>query len=308
MRLKLFPRFTLSLRVVSSPTGSLEDWDLAVQKTETRMNRINEQRAKVRAPHVARQRCICQLILAHVTVLLPSIRQPKKKPSLLSKRKSEPTSGGRPSQRRKLRRRFRREFEPGRRGKQIRVTIRTSGTKTPVSKDDETPSYKPERRCWLIVCPSVTYQASKRHRGDGDQPTEEQMETETGIFGRNAPPTAKKTQQGAVSAGQRRSDDNPELRNDDNSVFISNLSYTLEEPEAKLRTLFETCGPLKNIRPVFSNKGTFKGYCYVQFESAVSVPEALKLDRREVEGRPMFVSPCVDKNRNPDFKVIIITQ
>lgn len=131
------------------------------------------------------------------------------------------------------------------------------------------------------------------------------METETGIFGRNAPPVAKKAQQGAVSAGQRRSDDNPELRNDDNSVFISNLSYTLEEPEAKLRTLFETCGPLKNIRPVFSNKGTFKGYCYVQFESAVSVPEALKLDRQEVEGRPMFVSPCVDKNRNPDFKVII---
>lgn len=54
MRLKLFPRFTLSLRVVSPLTGSLEDWDLAVQKTETRMNRINEQRAKVRAPHVAR--------------------------------------------------------------------------------------------------------------------------------------------------------------------------------------------------------------------------------------------------------------
>lgn len=34
---------------VSSPTGSLEDWDLAVQKTETRLNRINEQRAKVKA-------------------------------------------------------------------------------------------------------------------------------------------------------------------------------------------------------------------------------------------------------------------
>lgn len=144
MRLKLFPRVTLSLRVVSSPTGSLEDWDLAVQKTETRMNRINEQRAKVRAPHVARQRCICRLLLAHVTVLLPSVRQLKKKPSLLSKRKSEPTSGGRPSQRRKHRRRFRREFEPGRRGKQIRATIRTSGTKTPVSKDDETPCLKPE--------------------------------------------------------------------------------------------------------------------------------------------------------------------
>ena len=136
------------------------------------------------------------------------------------------------------------------------------------------------------------------------------METETGLFGRNAPPGfkpappgMKRAQQGAAAADQKPRDDKPELRNDNCSVFISNLAYTLEEPEAKLRTLFETCGPIKQIRPVFSNKGTFKGYCYVQFESPVSVPEALKLDRREVEARPMFVSPCVDKNKNPDFKV-----
>lgn len=139
------------------------------------------------------------------------------------------------------------------------------------------------------------------------------METETGLLGRSAPPGYKpappgnkKVQPGAAPAAQRHNDDKPELRNDDCSVFISNLTYTLEEPEAKLRTLFETCGPIKQIRPVFSNKGSFKGYCYVQFESSMSVPEALKLDRREVEGRPMFVSPCVDKNKNPDFKVNVM--
>lgn len=32
-----------------SAVGSLEDWDLAVQKTESRLNRVNEQRAKVGA-------------------------------------------------------------------------------------------------------------------------------------------------------------------------------------------------------------------------------------------------------------------
>lgn len=32
-----------------SAVGSLEDWDLAVQKTEIRLNRVNEQRAKVGA-------------------------------------------------------------------------------------------------------------------------------------------------------------------------------------------------------------------------------------------------------------------
>lgn len=146
-------------------------------------------------------------------------------------------------------------------------------------------------------------QASKRLRGNGARTSEEQMETESGHFGRTAPPSAKKAQQGVAAAVQREKDDKLELRNDNSSVFISNLAYTLEEPEANLRLLFETCGPIKQIRPVFSNKGTFKGYCYVQFESPVSVPEALKLDRREMEGRPMFVSPCVDKNKNPDFKV-----
>lgn len=154
-----------------------------------------------------------------------------------------------------------------------------------------------------LFFPSVTEQASKRHRGNGDQTTEEQMETETGPFGRSAPPGAKKAKQAVAAAAHGQKDDKPELRNDNSSVFISNLAYTLEEPEAKLRTLFETCGPINEIRPVFSNKGSFKGYCYVQFESPVSVAEALKLDRREVEGRPMFVSPCVDKNKNPDFKV-----
>lgn len=30
------------------PLGTLEDWDAAVQKTENRLARVNEQRAKVR--------------------------------------------------------------------------------------------------------------------------------------------------------------------------------------------------------------------------------------------------------------------
>lgn len=152
-----------------------------------------------------------------------------------------------------------------------------------------------------MVSPPIMSAASKRHRGDGDQSTEEHMDTETPATGKSAP--ANSGQQGAAAPSQRRSEDKPEQRNDECSVFISNLSYTLQEPEAKLRALFEACGPLQNIRPVFSNKGSFKGYCYVQFESAASVPAALRLDRTQVEGRPMFVSPCVDKNRNPNFKV-----
>uniref|UniRef100_A0A7N9ARL8 Spliceosome associated factor 3, U4/U6 recycling protein n=1 Tax=Mastacembelus armatus TaxID=205130 RepID=A0A7N9ARL8_9TELE len=193
--------------------GSLEDWDLAVQKTETRLNRLNEQRAKA-----------------------------AEKEANLARQEEE-----RSEQRRKAKadKKAQKKVQKGTR----------AGEKRKAEQDDYQDAWNEDS-----------------------------------------------AQQGAA-ATQSQNDDRPELRNDNNSVFISNLTYTLEEPEAQLRTMFETCGPIKQVRPVFSNKGNFKGYCYVQFESPVSVPEALKLDRREVEGRPMFVSPCVDKNKNPDFKV-----
>lgn len=244
--------------------GSLEDWDAAVQKTETRLNRVNEQRAKVAEKEAN------------------MARQEEERADQRRKAKSD-----------------KKAQKKGQKGPR-------AGEKRKAEQDD----YRNE---WS----EDSEQASKRHRGNVDQTTEEYMETETGLFGKNAPPGfkpappgfkpappgAKKARQGVEAVAQRQSDDKPELRNDNSSVFISNLAYTLEEPEAKLRTLFETCGPINQIRLVFSNKGNFKGYGYVQFESTVSVPEALKLDRREVEGRPMFVSPCVDKNKNPDFKV-----
>uniref|UniRef100_A0A7N6B6I3 RRM domain-containing protein n=1 Tax=Anabas testudineus TaxID=64144 RepID=A0A7N6B6I3_ANATE len=216
--------------------GSLEDWDIAVQKTETRLNRINEQRAKA-----------------------------AEKEANLARQEEE-----RVEQRRK----------------------------TKADKKAQKKVQKGNRA------------GEKRKADQDDYQNEWNEDSETGLLGRNAlpvfkppPPETKNVQQGAAATAQRQSNDKPELRNDDCSVFISNLAYTLEEPESKLRVLFETCGPIKQIRPVFSNKGNFKGYCYIQFESSVSVPGALKLDRQEVEGRPMFVSPCVDKNKNPDFKV-----
>uniref|UniRef100_H2LRG3 Spliceosome associated factor 3, U4/U6 recycling protein n=1 Tax=Oryzias latipes TaxID=8090 RepID=H2LRG3_ORYLA len=199
--------------------GSLEDWDTAVQKTESRMNRINEQRAKA-AEKEANQ-----------------ARQEEE----------------RVEQRRK-------------------VKAEKKGLK-------------------------------KDQRG-----ADEYMETETGLFGRNAPRTKpsaglKKVPPGHGDAAEKQIDDKSELRDDCCSVFISNLAFTLQEPEATLKALFESCGSIAQVRPIFGHRGVFRGYCYVQFESPASVTEALKLDRREVEGRPMFVSPCVDKNKNPDFKI-----
>ncbi|XP_057687252.1 squamous cell carcinoma antigen recognized by T-cells 3 [Corythoichthys intestinalis] len=234
--------------------GSLEDWDVAVQKTETRLNRVNEQRAKV-----------------------------AEKEAIQAQHEEEQLE-----QRRKARAEKKTQKKVLKRGQFVEKRKAEHG----LDQDE-----------WI----ADAEQAPKRHKGNGEQSKEEQMETEIGLSGKKPPPGYKasapalpKAQQ---ASGQNTSDDKRELRNDDSSVFVSNLSYTLQEPEAILRTLFETCGPIKQIRLVSSNKGTFKGYGYVQFESSEAVSEALKLDRQQVEGRPVFVSPCVDKNKNPDFKV-----
>ncbi|XP_015240538.1 PREDICTED: squamous cell carcinoma antigen recognized by T-cells 3 [Cyprinodon variegatus] len=232
--------------------GTLEDWDTAVQKTETRLNRINEQRAKA-----------------------------AEKETNMARQEEE-----------KMEQRRKAKAEKKNQKKGQRAT--RGGEKRKAEQDDYQEDWNEES-------------APKRQKGNGDN-TEEYMETETG--GRNAPPGykptqdgAKNAQQGAVAAAQRQNDDKPELRDDSCSVFISNLAYTLEDPEPKLKALFESCGPIRQVRLVTSNRGNFKGYGYVQFESVVSVAEALKMDRKELEGRPMFVSPCVDKNKNPEFKV-----
>uniref|UniRef100_A0AAY4CL09 RRM domain-containing protein n=1 Tax=Denticeps clupeoides TaxID=299321 RepID=A0AAY4CL09_9TELE len=140
----------------------------------------------------------------------------------------------------------------------------------------------------------------KRRRGEGDsQDTLELMETESEAPGRKAEPGpgAKRPQQEAPDEGQE------EDRDDRSSVFVSNLTFALEEPEKQMRDAFGRCGAVRQVRPVFSSAGAFRGYCYVQFQDQLAVAEALKLDRQELAGRPMFVSPCVDKKKNPDFKV-----
>uniref|UniRef100_A0A3P9H6B1 Spliceosome associated factor 3, U4/U6 recycling protein n=1 Tax=Oryzias latipes TaxID=8090 RepID=A0A3P9H6B1_ORYLA len=230
--------------------GSLEDWDTAVQKTESRMNRINEQRAKA-AEKEANQ----------------------------ARHEEE-----RVEQRRKV------KAEK----KVLRKDQRGAGEKRKAEQEDQDEWNKDS--------------GPKRRRGNVDGTTDEYMETETGLFGRNAPRTKpsaglKKAPPGDGDAAEKQNDDKSELRDDCCSVFISNLAFTLQEPEATLKALFESCGSIAQVRPIFGHRGVFRGYCYVQFDSPASVTEALKLDRREVEGRPMFVSPCVDKNKNPEFKI-----
>lgn len=159
----------------------------------------------------------------------------------------------------------------------------------------------------VLSSPDVIAETSrKRHRGNwaaggaggdsaaakfGQEPHDKDQESNAGA--------ARRKQQQALSQATKI---NPEDRDDDCSVFVSNLAFTLANPEDQLRTVFQSCGGLKEVRPIFSGRGTFRGYCYVQFEDPIAVAEALKMDRQELEGRPMFVSPCIDKKKNQDFK------
>nr|XP_033812439.1 LOW QUALITY PROTEIN: squamous cell carcinoma antigen recognized by T-cells 3 [Geotrypetes seraphini] len=237
--------------------GSLEDWDVAVQKTENRLARVNEQRAKA-----------------------------AEKGAALAKHEDEKAE---------QRKKARAEKKASKKAKKNKT-----GEKRKAEEEDEEEWGK-----------ETAEQPNKKHRGDGDVAFEdnddmEEMEMEMGLFGRNPPRkiegahSNQKAKAAAVKKGSEKILHN--INKDNITVFVSNLSYSMEDPEEKLKKLFEGCGEITEVRAVFSNKGAFRGYCYVEFKEEKSALDALRLDRTEVDNRPMFVSPCVDKSKNPSFK------
>ncbi|NXO76951.1 SART3 protein, partial [Sitta europaea] len=237
--------------------GTLEDWDAAVQKTENRLARVNEQRAKA-----------------------------AEKEAALAKQEEE---------RAEQKKQARAEKKASKKAKKTRT-----GDKRKADEDDEGEWGQEEGFQF-----HQSELPSKRHRGEGDGVLpEEDMEVEPGLFGTSENPDGPAAPKEKAASSRK---DIPKVFHDSSkdkvTVFVSNLSYTMAEPEAKLRELFGSCGEVVEIRAVFNNKGTFRGYGYVQFREEEAAQQALALDRTAVEGRPMFVSPCVDKNKNPDFKV-----
>jgi len=55
---------------------------------------------------------------------------------------------------------------------------------------------------------------------------------------------------------------------DNRTVFVSNLDYSVSE--ATIREVFSSLGTLTDLRLVKDFKGRSKGFCYVEFSSAVS--------------------------------------
>ncbi|XP_059532029.1 squamous cell carcinoma antigen recognized by T-cells 3 isoform X1 [Myotis daubentonii] len=252
--------------------GTLEDWDIAVQKTETRLARVNEQRIKAAEKEA--------------TLAQQEEEKAEHRKRARAEKKALKKKAARGADKRKADEDAEKEWGGDEEG----------AGKTP---------HHPSCLC-LPLC-----QPSKRRKLENSVPAAAEaapdLEEEMGLFGKSASAdvTPHSKQKERAAAALKR--DMPKVPHDSSkdsvTVFVSNLPYSMEEPDVKLRPLFEACGEVAEVRPIFSNRGDFRGYCYVEFKEEKSALQALELDRKNVGGRPMFVSPCVDKSKNPEFKV-----
>lgn len=224
--------------------GSLEDWDTAVQKTESKLTRVTEQRARAAEKEAHHQQ--------------------------EAERKAE-------------------EWKKNKSLKKSQKTKHSAEKRKAGDNEAYNDSERPEKRSRR----GDHFGAAETHGGYGDEEPRSRSQRESG---------ASNVDRKVQARFNAKHTDAQESWNDNCSVFISNLAFTLEEPEEKLTSVFQKCGTIKQVRPCFGRQGTFRGYCYVQFEDSLAVTEALKMDRHELEGRPMFVSPCMDKSQKQDFK------
>ncbi len=83
----------------------------------------------------------------------------------------------------------------------------------------------------------------------------------------------------------------------DRTLFIANIP--LDTDEERIRSIFSPFGEITDVRLLKKAANSRSQYGFLEYKSSTSVASALKLDRTVVEGRPMFVSQCEDKAKNP---------
>ncbi|KAI8128238.1 Squamous cell carcinoma antigen recognized by T-cells 3 [Lucilia cuprina] len=91
-----------------------------------------------------------------------------------------------------------------------------------------------------------------------------------------------------------------DLTKDHLRIFLSNLDYNLTED-----VIIENLPELKivNLELIRSASGKSRGFGYAELETAAEVEKALTLDRKSINGRPLFVSSVLrDKEQRQKFK------
>lgn len=83
-----------------------------------------------------------------------------------------------------------------------------------------------------------------------------------------------------------------------NKLYVSNLNYSIGEPE--LRLVFGDYGKLKEVKLIRKQDQNHlsRGYAFITFEDEESAQRAMEeLNGAEYESRRMCISPAID-NRN----------
>lgn len=96
-----------------------------------------------------------------------------------------------------------------------------------------------------------------------------------------------------TTRAHKSSDFTPELVDGYNRIYVGNLSWDITEDD--LKKLFTDCN-ISSIRfGMDKTTGEFRGYAHVDFHDSLSLAMALKLDQKEVCGRPVRIRCAVPK-------------
>ncbi|XP_063698935.1 squamous cell carcinoma antigen recognized by T-cells 3 [Culicoides brevitarsis] len=84
------------------------------------------------------------------------------------------------------------------------------------------------------------------------------------------------------------------------TVFFSNLNYDITED--RIKASFPELS-IKNVNLIKNATGKTRGYGYIELDSELEVEKALALDRKELDGRPVYISKINrDKSERQKFR------
>lgn len=87
---------------------------------------------------------------------------------------------------------------------------------------------------------------------------------------------------------------------DNVTVFFSNLNYDITEE--KIKDSFPELN-IKVVNLIKNVSGKTRGYGYIELDSELEVQKALSLDRKELDGRPVYISKILrDKSERQKFR------
>ena len=136
----------------------------------------------------------------------------------------------------------------------------------------------------------------RAHRPERPERAERAERGDRGDRAERAPRKTSETRRGkprTPRGGQRNSSSSRKKvyrprHNDDNSVYVGNLSF--RTTEMRLGRLFESYGDIKDVRIVEDDKERSRGFGYVEFEDNDAVEKALQADGSDLDGRKIKVA------------------